>query len=220
MQPLSDLELGALRIFPLSGVTLFPHGVLPLHVFEPRYRKLVEDCLEGGHPIAPWGIDERLLGSSSGPGLHPVATAGRIRSHRRLDDGRFDIIVEGIERVRLVEERDSASPYRLVAVERHPLLECGPGCVDSQVVTLKSLAGVLALEHPRAARLLQVTLDRCSDPAELSDVLCAIAHDDASLRQLLLETSSIPDRLDKVIETLSTLLLRSQAKGESRGEVQ
>lgn len=219
MQPLSESELQQLRIFPLPGVTLFPHGVLPLHVFEPRYRKLVQDCLAGGFPIAPWGIDARAPGSERGPGLHPVATAGRIRSHRRLEDGRFDILVEGVERVRLVGERESAEPYRIIAAVRHPLAPCELPTVRTHVLTLKSLAGTLALEHPRAARLLQVTLDRCEDPAELSDVLCGIAHDNPSLRQLLLETSRVEDRLDKVVETLSTLLLRSQARESGAGDV-
>lgn len=218
MQLLSDGELEQLRIFPLAGVTLFPHGVLPLHVFEPRYRQLVEDCLEFGHPLAPWGIDERARGTNRGPGLLAVGTAGRIRSHRRLDDGRFDILVEGVERVRLVGESDSGRPYRVISAERHPLLPCAPGQLRTHVLTLKSLAGTLALEHPRAARLLQITLDRCDDPEELSNVLCAIAHENPSLRQLLLESSSVEDRLDKVVETLSTLLLRSQVRTQAEGE--
>ena len=220
MNVLSDLELSRLRIFPLSGVTLFPHGILPLHVFEPRYRKLVEDCLAGGHPFAPWGIDERAAGGRRGPGLHEVATAGRIRSHRRHEDGRFDILVEGVERVRVIAEDDSLEPYRVVSAVRHPLQPVEPERLRSRVATLKSLAGTLALEHPRAARLLQVTLDRCEDPSELSDVLCAIVHDNPSLRQVLLETSSVDARLGKVLETLSTLLLRSQVKGKVETEVQ
>ena len=220
MKPLSDSELTQLRIFPLSGVTLFPHAVLPLHVFEPRYRRLVEDCLAGDLPFAPWGIDERSAPAGAGPGLHAVSTAGRIRSHRRHEDGRFDIIVEGIERVRLVGEADSGRPYRMVTVERHPLLPCEPERLTTRIATLKSLAGRLALEHPRAARLLQVTLMRCSEPTELSDVLCAIAHDNPGLRQVLLETSSVDARLAKVLETLSTLLLRSQVASDAETDVQ
>ena len=216
-QALTDEELRQLRIFPLPGVTLFPHGVLPLHVFEPRYRKLVQDCIAGGMPIAPWSIDEKLPESGRGPALHSIATAGRIRSHRKLDDGRFDILVEGVERVRLTAEVESGQPYRMVRAERFPLEPCERAQSHAHVVTLKSLTGTLALEHPRAARLLQVTLDRCEDPGELSDVLCAIAHDNPRLRQHLLELSNVRARLDCVIETLSTLLLRAGRKAEAEG---
>ena len=80
--------------------------------------------------------------------------------------------------------------------------------------TLRGLGSVLALRHPRAARLLQVTIDRCPDPAELSDVLCAITHDDPALRQELLETSSVPARLDKVVETLGALMLEEEVEVE------
>ncbi len=219
MKLLTADELATLRIFPLPGVTLFPHGVLPLHVFEPRYRRLVEDCLEAGAPLAPWGIDLRAPPGAADPALRPVATAGRIRSCARHQDGRFDILVEGIERVRFVRERATETPYRIVEAERFPLDACDESGAAEHVATLKGMMQTLLVDHPRAARLLQITLARCEDPHELSDVLCTVTHDDPGLRQHLLEMSSVPARLDLVVETLGGLLLRSSPSAEGpRGE--
>jgi Lon protease-like protein len=212
LSTLTTSERALLRIFPLPGVVLFPHGVIPLHVFEPRYVQLVEDCLADDLPFAPWGIDPRGPAAERGPALLPVATAGRIRSHRRHADGRYDIVVEGLERVRLMGEQAMDAPYRAVEVEQHPLESVEREHITSELATLHGINGVLAIDHPRAARLLQVTLDRWEDPGALSDVLCAIVHDDPKLRQHLLETSDVKARLARVIETLGTLVLRTGQK--------
>lgn len=207
--PLTDTELSRLAIFPLPSAVLFPNGTLPLHVFEPRYKKLVADCLERGLPLAIWQIDPRGAQTEWGPAIHRVATAGRIGTHVKLPDGRLDIVVVGLERVRFIAEDESGEPYRVVRVERHPVMPIERASIAGRVETLKGLAGMLATQHPRAARLLSITLSRCEAPDELSDVLCTITHDDGQLRQQLLETSSIPERLDKVIGTLSGLVLET-----------
>ena len=216
-RPLTDTELSRLAIFPLPSAVLFPSATLPLHVFEPRYRKLVADCLARDLPLAIWQIDPRGAQTEWGPALHRVATAGRIGTHVKLPDGRLDIIVVGVDRVRFIGEDESGEPYRVVRAERHPLVAVEPASVAGRVETLRGLAGMLAKQHPRAARLLTITLNRCSDPAELSDVLCTITHDDGQLRQDLLETSNIPERLEKVIGTLSGLVLETGI-GESLPE--
>ena len=215
--PLTDTELSRLPIFPLPSAVLFPNATLPLHVFEPRYRKLVADCIERGMPLAVWQIDPRGAQTEWGPAIHRIATAGRIGTHVKLPDGRLDIVVVGVERVRFIGEDESGEPYRVVRVERHPLRSVERDSLAGRVETLKGLAGMLARQHPRAARLLSITLNRCSEPAELSDVLCTITHDDGQLRQKLLETTSIPERLDKVIGTLSGLVLETGI-GESLPE--
>ena len=211
---LTDAQLGRLAIFPLPGAVLFPHATIPLHVFEPRYRALVEDCMLRDAPLAIWRIDEEAVSTPSGPALSRVATAGRIGAHQPMPHGTCDIIVEGLARVVLESESDSGEPWRVVRARRHPLEDVDAPQVRPRVDTLRRLGSVLALRHPRAARLLQVTIDRCPEPGELSDVICAITHDDPGLRQELLETSSVPARLDKVIETLGALMLEEEAEPE------
>lgn len=110
--------LPVVPLFPLSGVFLFPGTLLPLHIFEPRYRQMIEDCLDGPGRIV---IGTPLEGErGSAPAVHDVAGLGEIARHERLDDGRFVILLAGLTRVR-IQEVDSDRMYRRVAVE--PLAE-------------------------------------------------------------------------------------------------
>ena len=88
-------------MFPLAGVVLPPEQRLPLHIFEPRYRAMVRDALEGDAHIAVACVDGDLQREPAR--IHPVATVGRIVAHQRLPDGRFNILVEGVLRARLDE---------------------------------------------------------------------------------------------------------------------
>lgn len=111
-------------LFPLNGTMLMPHGILPLHVFEPRYRQLVTDALaEGGSTISD-DDDDGGIGSAAGkqfamatfhgdqwqheyhgrPAIRPVVCLGQIMQHAELPDGSFGIVVQGLCRARIVEE--------------------------------------------------------------------------------------------------------------------
>ena len=104
-------------IFPLPRIWLFPHVVLPLHVFEPRYRQMIEDSLDGPGRIVLGtvvdGHEDRLSGI---PDFYPVAGLGEIVRHDKLDDGRFHILLVGLTRAR-VEEVESDRLYRKVRAE-------------------------------------------------------------------------------------------------------
>lgn len=96
-------------MFPLPGVFLFPAQILPLHVFEPRYRQLIEDCLDGPGRIVLATIVDR---GEPAPVLE-VAGYGEIVRHERLEDGRYHIWLLGLRRVR-IEEARSDRLYRRV----------------------------------------------------------------------------------------------------------
>jgi len=109
---------GKVRLFPLPNLVLFPHVVQPLHVFEPRYRALVEDALRKDRlvamaTLAP-GWEEDYEGC---PAISPVACLGRIANWRRLDDGTFDVLLRGLRRIRLREELETACGFRQALVE-------------------------------------------------------------------------------------------------------
>jgi ATP-dependent Lon protease len=104
-------------MFPLPNVQLFPGCVMPLHVFEPRYRAMVEDLLDSaGRLVIATVPEEHVADLPASPPVYPVAGLGEIGRHERLPDGRFLIWVVGLARVRLCE-RPSEKVYRLVAVE-------------------------------------------------------------------------------------------------------
>jgi len=119
-----DLDLrdfsGTTRLFPLPGAVLFPHAVLPLHVFEPRYREMTEDALDDDRLVTI--VSLRTLPAVQGvalgsPPVEEVGCLGRIIRHERLPDGRFNFLLLGRKRVRLRRELAGGKLYRTAEVE-------------------------------------------------------------------------------------------------------
>lgn len=121
----------SLPIFPLTGILLLPGGHLPLHIFEPRYRRLIEDVLEGDslmgliQPLeadpddnAPRSDDEISDDAWSTPELYQIGCAGEVESWKRIEDGRFLILVKGLRRFRVRRELAlDPGGYRRVEVD-------------------------------------------------------------------------------------------------------
>lgn len=119
-----------LPIFPLPNVVLFPHVFLPLHIFEPRYRAMVGDALDGdriiGMALLKPGWEEDYDGR---PAIYPIGCAGLITHAERMPDGRFNIVLRGLEKFRVLGE-DASKAYRVAQVE--PLDE--PACREIAVM--------------------------------------------------------------------------------------
>lgn len=132
-------------VFPLGRVYLFPHQVMPLHIFEPRYRRMVEDLLDGqGRLVIATVPDGEIETPQKPAGILPVAGYGEILRHQRLPDGRFMIWVLGLCRV-AVEEAPSDRPYRRVAcrqfVEAEPTAaENGALCDELRAAAMARIA--------------------------------------------------------------------------------
>lgn len=108
-------------IFPLPNVVLFPSVFLPLHIFEPRYRAMVRDALGGDRIIGMTLLKPgwRVEGEGS-PAVYQIGCAGLITHAERLVDGRYNIVLQGIEKFRIAGEQQGAE-YRLARIQ--PLLE-------------------------------------------------------------------------------------------------
>src|SRR5919198_1094637 len=106
---MSDL----LPLFPLPNVVLFPNVFLPLHIFEPRYREMVEDSVRGdriiGMVLLRPGWEKDYEGR---PAVYPIGCAGVITHSERLADGRFNIVLRGMEKFRIIGEEGGRS-YRV-----------------------------------------------------------------------------------------------------------
>ncbi len=115
--PPARLPAGIAPIFPLSGVFLFPHTLLPLHIYEPRYRQMIEDLLDQRGWLVISSIEAGHEADSLGePPFYDIGGLGEIVGHNHLDDGRFLITLQGLRRVR-VREVESEKPYRMVEFE-------------------------------------------------------------------------------------------------------
>ncbi len=109
---------GRTRLFPLPNVVLFPHVVLALHIFEPRYRELTEAALAGDKLITMALLAPGWEPSYEGrPALQPMACLGRIATHHKLPDGRYNLLLMGLKRVRLLEEFPAEQSFREALVE-------------------------------------------------------------------------------------------------------
>jgi Lon protease-like protein len=110
----------AIPIFPLPGVVLFPNVFLPLHIFEPRYREMVGDALGADRIIGMVLLRPGWEGDYEGrPSVYPVGCAGLISEAQHLPDGRYNIVLRGLEKFRIMEEEGSRS-YRVARVEEMP----------------------------------------------------------------------------------------------------
>jgi Lon protease-like protein len=107
-------------LFPLPNVVLFPNVFLPLHIFEPRYREMVADALQGDRILGMTLLQPGYEGHYDGrPPVFGVGCAGVITHTERLADGRFNIVLRGLEKFRILGEDDSRQ-YRLAQVEGLP----------------------------------------------------------------------------------------------------
>ncbi len=209
--PPSAEELESVAVFPLPSVVLFPGELLPLHLFEPRYRALAHDCLEVGPRLvamallAP-GWERDYEGR---PPIHEVAGLGRIVQHRRHADGTFDLVLEGIARVRLTEHPPREAYRRARAT---PLVERAPSAETERALST-TLAIVSALA--RAAPGTSAPLPRESTAGALADVLAARYLRDVTLRQRALEALDPSARLSIVGDVLADLLAAASPRNSS-----
>jgi uncharacterized protein len=198
-------------IFPLPEVVFFPETVLPLHVFEPRYRQLVADCLAGdgwmGVAMLRPGWEKDYQGR---PPVQAIAGAGEIIQAERLTDGRYNILLHGRARVRILsEEPPDGRLYRVVRAE--PLETRGPRADDrtfgARLQELRAaharLLVALGQSHPDVVGRLTVA---GSTPGAAIDRIVSAVVPDADMRQRLLEAVDVSERLDLAVGALGELL--------------
>src|SRR5437868_7063206 len=109
---------GVARLFPLPNLVLYPHVMQPLHIFEGRYREMLQDALAGDQLIAMavlqpgWETEYE-----SRPPVSEHACLGKVVAHHRLEDGRYNVLLMGVQRVRIVEELQPLRSFRQAHVE-------------------------------------------------------------------------------------------------------
>jgi Lon protease-like protein len=186
-------------MFPLPNVVLFPNVFLPLHIFEPRYRAMVRDALASdriiGMALLRPGYEAEYAGR---PPVYPIGCAGLITHSEPLSDGRFNIVLRGLEKFRMTGE-EPGRPYRVAHVE--PLAE-----------TVSDEDRVLIHEHRRRLEgLLAAAVEhRGSDPKlspnvsdqDLVNALAQYLALEPIERQALLECDGIVSRCGALIELL------------------
>jgi len=202
--------LRRLPLFPLEDVVLFPHSMVPLHIFEARYRKMVRDVLGSNRLVAiSLQLEREDLGEGNVPRVANVASVGELVLAQELPDGRFNLVVRGRARIGIDEELPSEEPYRLIAAHEIPDDPLGEsGEIDEADTTLRALVSGLAESIPDGGDLLKHVAAAQDTPAALADVIAASLISDAKTRQRLLETTDVFQRLEHLSSEVVALIDR------------
>ena len=193
--------LPALPLFPLPTV-LFPGALMPLHIFEPRYRAMVRDALDTHRALAVVLVtDPETLDAHGHPRIAEVAGAGLIVDHVELPSGRFNILVRGRARVRLEELPFEDKPYRRAraTVIVPPPGEAEAGDLSALVSAATAFAARVRERDPR----FEFPLPKDADAGALADLCAQHLILDARERQAALETLEVGARVRRVAEALA-----------------
>ena len=184
-------------LFPLAGAILFPRSQLPLHIFEPRYRDMVRDALDGGGRI---GMIQPVSTDEDNPRLYRVGCIGEIVGVEELEDGRFNIVLHGSNRFRLLAETDLGTDYRNADIdvsafddsEPPPLALALRSDVEREARRLGDALG-LAVDWSAVERL---------DDEMLVNAIAQVAPLDVGAKQALLEEGSLGGRADLLVQLM------------------
>ncbi len=201
----------ALKVFPLHGVVVLPGTPAPFHVFEPRYKALVGDALRGDRILAVPGLFGKSDAHALRPPLRAVCGAGIIEAEERLEDGRYDIVVRGVARVRLLEELPPTRLYREFTAEilEDVLPAGGARALSSELEGLRQLVVELSTKLPRESGATQLAeaVAQMKAPSAIVDLVAAAAVSDPDARQRALEELDVARRLELVLEEVAGVVL-------------
>ena len=205
-----------LPLFPLPNVVLFPNVFLPLHIFEPRYREMVADALAAdrliGMVLLRPGWERDYEGR---PPVYPVGCTGVITHAEHLPDGRYNIVLRGVERFRIAQEEGSRA-YRRAIVE--PLGERAFDPADRADIRLcrSKLESLLARAVEKAnAKHLDPRMAAAMPDEDLVNALAQCLDFEPLEKQALLEQPSLRSRAASLVELLEMKMMAARAPGVS-----
>lgn len=185
-----------LSIFPLPGALLFPGMHLPLHMFEPRYRAMISDAMARDRRIGM--IQPRGGPHDDADALYDIGCVGKIAEVEALDDGRYNLVLEGVALFRVVRELDVTTLFRQVEAE---LLPAG---LD-ETLSLAARAGLeMELKRFADAHGYQVDWEAVGrlDDESLVNGIAQIAPFDTAAKQALLEAAGIAERAELIVQLM------------------
>jgi Lon protease-like protein len=212
-------ELESIPLFPLPNAVLFPQTTIQLHIFEPRYRRMTEDAIAGDLPLAIGLIQGTGRRTESGhPDVYPVVGVGEIVQHTRLDDGRFQLNVRGVGRVRIVEELSVSTPYRQIRGEHIRDRLTDPEHAQLMLNTIQNCLFNVQADSDDVTDVLMRTFRDLDDPGAISDVLGAIVFSNTRERQQMLAEPNVNVRLEALRDRLAEMIANAFDKSESRDD--
>jgi uncharacterized protein len=201
-----------LPLFPLPNVVLFPNVFLPLHIFEPRYRDMVSDALAGdrliGMVLLRPGWEQAY---EKQPPVYPIGCSGLITHVERLADGRFNIVLRGVERFRILEE-DHERRYRRAIVEpltERRLTDEDRDCLRNHRAKLESMLSPALASGENEQRTTAMSDE------DLVNALAQYLSLDPLEKQALLEQHGLRNRAESLVELIEMKILIAKTPGVS-----
>jgi len=192
------------RLFPLPNLVLYPQIVQGLHIFEPRYRQLMADTLDSDMQFAlvllqpDWenDYDER-------PPIQEIACLGKVIAHEKLNDGRYDLQLRGISRIRILEELDDDKPYRTARFE--PLHDIVPSQMSVLTAIRKEVATAILARFPEGGtthKQIEELIHSDTPLGPLCDIFAYSLPLPLELKQQLLAECNVAARASQLASAL------------------
>jgi ATP-dependent Lon protease len=198
---------GTARLFPLPNLVMFPHVVQPLHVFESRFIELLEDALSGdqliGMSLLLPGWEEEYEGR---PPIDPTICLGRVMSHTRTDNGKYNILLAGLSRARVIRELPPTRSYRQAQVELVADQISSSGIAEQHVLRgdLVACFRQLIPQNPTAQQQLDELLGNEIALGTLTDLVTYSLPLELTFKQLLLAEPHADRRAHLLLEHLNS----------------
>jgi Lon protease-like protein len=198
---------GVARVFPLPNVVMFPHVMQPLHIFEPRYRVMLEEALADDRLIALGMLAPGFESDEQGrPPLRPIACLCRVATHKRTEAGTYNTLLLGVRRLRLVRELPPAKPFREVQAEilddivPSGIQEAGAGELQRRL--LAAFKAVLP-KIPEASEQLDQLLGNQITLGMLADIVAYTVDLDHERKVRLLGECDVFERATQLIDAIA-----------------
>lgn len=197
---------GVVRLFPLPNVVLFPGVVQALHVFEPRYKRMVEEAIAGDQLVTMALIKpEQLVTAGDRPALFDTVCVGKIMTHAELEDGRYNLLLAGVKRARILEEVNFELEFRKARVELISDTQDNESVDQLQRLRQEVVDQFLRM-LPSQSHLDRESLDSLlqSDVAtgQLVDLICYSCGAAPLQLQQALEISSVIERAEFILKIM------------------
>jgi Lon protease-like protein len=200
-----QFDLAAVPLFPLPNVVLFPRAVLPLHIFEERYKAMTADALRGDGVIAmallKHGWEKCYYAA---PSIEPVVCVGKILTHEKLPDGNYNFLLQGIARARVVAE-DRSRAYRVGRLELLADADVMEIDLENERLRLTSMLSEGICANLPVVKQFRQMLTSTMPTAEIADLLAFNFIDDIWVKQALLAETDPRRRVERLIPILDEI---------------
>lgn len=215
--PITEEDLSNLAIFPLRTAVLLPHVLLPLHIFEERYREMVSHAIADNRPLAIAKIVEDEPIDAESPRVESVVGVGRIIQYEKLDDGRFNVLLAGVDRARIETEIPQENLYREVQATRLQSYVADENALHEASRLLKELIFSLRKTKPAISSVMLRLLSGDLPKSVLLDRLTGTLVLSVAEQQQLLEELNVNARAEILLDKISQLVADGFANNDENG---